>query len=58
MALKIGFSPAALKDYTYIYIQKDIYIYILKMESGLQNPRNEHCTWEVKAKTIFAMCII
>lgn len=27
MALKIGFSPAALKDYTYIYIQKDIYIY-------------------------------
>lgn len=28
MALKIGFSPAALKDYTYIYIQKDIYIYI------------------------------
>lgn len=38
MALKIGFSPAALKDYTYIYIQKDIYIYI-KMESGLQNPQ-------------------
>lgn len=57
MALKIGFSPAALKDYTYIYIQKDIYIY-KKMESGLQNPQNEHCTWEVKAKTIFAMCII
>jgi len=27
VALKIGFSPAALKDYTYIYIQKDIYIY-------------------------------
>lgn len=58
MALKIGFSPAALKDYTYIYIYTERYIYILKMESGLQNPQNEHCTWEVKTKTISAMCII